>query len=122
MDFVWNRPVLTFYKERIPSEKEPFAVVKAIKLEISKPEKEGAIKGRIHDFFPLMGNLDCISSEEGKNDSYIICWFDDNEEDFNRAFIRLTGLTFPSGLQYVVDPKGKRTYNTTFNAKYGKIE
>ena len=103
MDFEWKRPVLTFYRERAPSEKEPFAVVKASKLEISKPEKEGAINGKIHAFFPLMRNLDCISSEEGKNDRYIICWFDDNEVDFNRAFRRLTGVTFPSGVQYVVD-------------------
>jgi len=122
MDFVWNRPVLTFYQERIPFEKEPFAVVKASKLEISKSEKEGAIKGKIHAFFPLMGNLDCISSGEGKNDSYIICWFDDNEEDFNRAYRRLTGVTFPSGVQYMVDAKGKRTYNAAFNAQHGKIK
>lgn len=122
MDFEWKRPVLTLYIERTPSEKEPFAVVKASKLEISKSEKEGAIEGKICDFFPLMGNLDCISSEEGKSDGYIMCWFDDNEEDFNRAYRRLAGVTFPSGLQYVVDAKGKRTYNTAFNAKFGKIE
>ena len=121
MDFVWKRPVLTFYRERIPIEKEPFAVVKAEKLEISKSEKGGEYKGEIHAFFPLMGNLDCISSAEGKGDSYILCWFDDNEEDFNRAFRRLAGITFPSGVKYVVDTKGKRTYNAAFKAQHGKL-
>ena len=60
MDFVWNKPVLTFYRERIPPEKEPFAVVKAVKLGVTKSEK-GGYWGTLHAFFPLMGNLDCVS-------------------------------------------------------------
>ena len=59
MNFVWYKPVLSFYRERIPREKEPFAVAKALKLEVTKSEKEG-IYGRIHSFFPLMGNLDYL--------------------------------------------------------------
>jgi hypothetical protein len=72
MVYIWNKPVLTFYRERIPREKEPFAVIKALKLTISKSEKEG-YWGTIKSFFPLMGNLDCLSSVEGEKDYYVIC-------------------------------------------------
>jgi hypothetical protein len=41
MDFFWNKPVLTFYRERIPRENEPFAVAKALKLIVKKSEKAG---------------------------------------------------------------------------------
>jgi hypothetical protein len=121
MDFVWNKPVLTFYRERIPREKEPFAVVKALKLEVTKSEREGYL-GKINSFFPLMGNLDCLSSVEGKQDYYVICWFDDKVEDLNKSFRRLAGVTFPSEVTYVIDERGKRTYNARFTAKIGKLE
>jgi len=121
MDYVFKKPVLTFYRERIPRDKEPFAVVKALKLIVSKSVKEG-YNGIINSFFPLMGNLDCLSSVEGKNDHYVICWFDDNVESLNESFRRLTGVTFTSDVQYVVDERGKRTYNTRFIAKSGKLE
>jgi hypothetical protein len=120
MDFVWNKPVLTLYRERIPREKEPFAVVKALKLEITKSQKEG-YKGKINSFFPLMGNLDCLSSVEGKQDQYVICWFDDEVKDLDESFRRLGGVTFTSDVPYVVNEKGKRTYNAQFKAKYGKM-
>ena len=116
MDFVWNKPVLTFYRERIPMEKEPFAVVKALKLEVNRSEKEGYM-GKIDSFFPLMGNLDCLSSVEGKADHYVICWFDDKVENLNESFRRLSGVSFPSDVPYLVDEKGKRTYNARFKAK-----
>jgi hypothetical protein len=121
MDFVWNKPVLTFYRERIPREKEPFAVAKAMKLVVSKSEKED-YQGTIDSFFPLMGNLDCLSSVEGKQDHYVICWFDDKVEDLNESFRRLTGVTFSSDVTYVVDERGNRTYNAEFESKYGKLE
>lgn len=121
MDFVWNKPVLTFYRERIPREKEPFAVAKALKLIISKSEK-GDYWGTINSFFPLMGNLDCLSSVEGKQDYYVICWFDDKVEDLNQSFRRLAGVTFSSEVPYAVDERGKRTYNARFKAKHGKLE
>ena len=121
MDFVWNKPVLTFYRERTEREKEPFAVVKALRLEVSKSEKEGYF-GKISSFFTLMGNLDCISSVEGKQDHYVVCWFDDNIEDINESFRRLTGVTFSSDVAYVIDERGKRTYSAKFKAKYGKLE
>jgi hypothetical protein len=121
MDFVWKKPVLTLYRERIPREKEPFAVVKALKLLVTKSEK-GNYLGTIDSFFPLMGNLDCLSSVEGKNDRYVICWFDDNVESFNESFRRLNGVTFSSEVAYVVDERGKRTYNARFKARLGKLE
>jgi hypothetical protein len=121
MDFVWNKPVLTFYRERIPCENEPFAVVKALKLNVKKSEKAG-YSGIINSFFPLMGNLDCISSVESKQDYYVICWFDDKVEDLNESFRRLTGVTFPYDVPYMVDERGKRTYNARFTAKIGKLE
>lgn len=121
MDFVWNKPVLTFYRERIPREKDPFAVVKALKLTISKSEK-GDYWGTINSFFPLMGNLDCLSSVEGKQDYYVICWFDDEVENLNESFRRLAGVTFSSEVPYVVDERGKRTYDARFKAKHGKLE
>ena len=120
MDFVWNKPVLTFYRERIPREKEPFAVAKALKLAVNKSETVGYL-GIINSFFPLMGNLDCLSSVEGKQDNYVICWFDDKVEDFNESFRRLAGVTFPSEVPYVVDERGKKTYNARFIAKTGKL-
>ena len=120
MDYVWNKPVLTFYRERIPREKEPFAVVKALKLVVKKSEK-GDCWGTITSFFTLMGNLDCISSVEGKNDIYVICWFDDTVESLSESYRRLAGVTFPSEVNYVVDERGKRTYNARFKAKAGKL-
>ena len=121
MDFVWNKPVLTFYRERTPREKEPFAVVKALKLEVTESEKEGYL-GEINAFFPLMGNLDCLSSVEGKQDHYVICWFDDSLEGIDESFRRLVGVTFLSDVSYVVDEKGKRAYTAKFNAKHGKMK
>ena len=121
MDYVLRKPVLTLYRERIPREKDPFAVVKALKLAVSKSEKEG-YNGIINSFFPLMGNLDCLSSVEGKKDIYVICWFDDNVESLNKSYRRLAGVTFTSEVQYVVDERGKRTYDARFKAKMGKLE
>jgi hypothetical protein len=121
MDFVWNKPVLTFYRERFPRENEPFAVVKASKLEVTKSEKEDYL-GKINSFFPLMGNLDCLSSVESKQDHYVICWFDDKIEDIDESVRRLSGVTFSTDVPYVVDERGKRTYNAMFRAKIGKLE
>ena len=121
MNFVWYKPVLCFYMERIPREKEPFAVAKALKLEVTESEKEG-IYGKINSFFPLMGNLDYISSVEGKQDHHVICWFDDTIEDLNESFRRLTGVTFSSKIDNVVDERGKKTYEAKFKALHGKLK
>ena len=120
MDFAWSKPVLTFYRERTPREKEPFVVVKALKLEVAESEEE--CLGEIKAFFPLMGNLDCLSSVEGRQDHYVICWFDDEIENLDESFRRLAGVTFLSDVPYVVDERGKRTYNAKFKAKHGKLK
>lgn len=121
MNYAWNKAVLTFYREKYPPKREPFAVVKTEKLEISRSH-DNLLTGEITGFFPLMGNLDCISSVEGLADKYVICWFDDTVEDMNLAFRRLTGVSFSSDFSFVLDEKGKRTYNAQFKALAGKLE
>ena len=119
--FVWNKPVLTFYRDRREQpEREPFAVVQTRKLTVTRSESN-AIDGEIQDFFGLMGNLDYISSEEGKNDRFIVCWFEEKEDDFNKAFRRLGSVKFPITPKYESDERGKRTYNATFTAQFGKL-
>ena len=123
MDFLCEKPVITFYKERFGKpEREAFAVVKARGLVISKIEGDAIFRCRIEDFFPLMGEIDGLSTKEGKADRYVLCWFDDREDDFGRAFRRLTGVTFPEGIKFVTDGKGKRSYNCSFEAEHGKLE
>ncbi len=79
-------------------------------------------KGNIEDFFPFMGDIDYISSAEGISDRYVLCWLDDREDDFSKAWRRLTGVTFPDGIAFVTNEKGKRTYNATFEAERGELE
>ena len=119
---VWNKPVLTLYRDRRPQpEREPLAVVQAKKLTVITSEKK-TLEGNMEDFFALMGNLDYVSFKGGEIDRYIVCWFDDKEDDFIQAARRLSGVTFPPGMSFKVDERGKRTYNTTFKAEYGKLE
>ena len=120
MEFAWKKPVLTIYKQRRPAEREPFAVVKAKKLNVLK-STDGDLTGSITDFFELMGTVDCLTSKEGAEDRYIVCWFDDNEEDQNLAGRRLTGVTFSSQVECKLDAKDKRTYNGSFKAEHGKL-
>ena len=123
MESVWEKPVITLYRERFGKpEREAFAVVKARRLVISRKERSAKFSCIIEDFFPLMGEIDYISTKEGKADRYVLCWFDDSEDDFSRAFRRLTGATFPEAIRFVTDEKGKRTYNASFEAEHGKLE
>ena len=69
-----------------------------------------------------MGKIDYLTTEEGKADSYVLCWFDDREDVFSKAFRRLTGAAFPEGTKFETDEKGKRTYNASFEAEHGKFE
>jgi hypothetical protein len=69
-----------------------------------------------------MGDFDNISSKIGIADRYVLCWFDDEEDDFNKAWRLLTGVTFPAGINFVTDKKGKKTYNAAFKAEHGKLE
>jgi hypothetical protein len=116
-------PVITFYKERFGNpEQEAFAVVKARRLVISRKENAANFLCDIKDFFPLMGEIDYLSTKEGKDDRYVLCWFDDSKDDFVKAFRRLTGATFSEGIKFVTDKKGKRTYNASFEAEHGKLK
>jgi hypothetical protein len=122
MDFVYRKPVLTFYRERHDKpEREAFAVAKAKKLAVLKSENSN-LSGMIEDFFPLMGDVDCISSAEGRVDQYVVCWFDDAETDLDKSFRRLTGVTFSSGLSCKTNEKGKKTYNAAFKAVHGLLK
>jgi len=120
---IWEKPVITFYLERLGKpEREAFLVVKTRRLTISKNEGSSKISCTLEDFFPLMGDIDYISSKKGKTDRYVLCWFDDRYDDFGEAFRRLTGVTFPEGIKCVTDEKGKMSCNADFEAKHGKLE
>lgn len=117
VEFIWDKPVLSLYRENNERpETEAFAVVKAKKFTVSENET-GTLNGNINDFFCLMGDVDQIVSAN----KYVVCWFDDEVDDFYEAFRRLSGVTFPSGVSYVMDKRNKRTYNTVFQAKHGKL-
>jgi hypothetical protein len=123
LDFIWEKPVIVFYRERLKKpEIKAFAVVKAKKLVISKVEESAEFRGSIVDFFPLMGDIDYISSAKGKSDTYVLCWLDDKEDDFNKAWRRLNGVTFSQGINFITDKRGKRTYNADFKAKHAKLK
>jgi len=68
-------------------------VVKVAKLEIKEGE-DGKIGGQIRGFFPLMGDVGCLFSEEGMADHYVLCWFDDAEDDFRKFWRRLSDVSF----------------------------
>lgn len=117
VEFIWDKPVLSLYRENNERpETEAFAVVKAKKFTVLENET-GTLNGNINDFFCLMGDVDQIVSAN----KYVVCWFDDEVDDFYEAFRRLSGVTFPSGVSYVMDKRNKRTYNTVFQAKHGKL-
>jgi hypothetical protein len=123
LKFVWEKPVITFYRERFGNpEREAFVAVKAQKFVVSKEEEDAKFKCTLKDFFPIMGALDIVSTKEGKADRYVLCWFDDTVADFGKAFRRLTGVTFPEGIKCVTLEKGKISCNADFEAKHGKLE
>ncbi len=121
-EFVWNKPVVCIFKQRdIHPEIDPFVVVKARKITITK-SKTGQLDGKLQDFFTLMGDADYLSTTEGIADHYIMCWFDDTEPDMTKDLRRLRGVTFVPKVTYVLNEGGKRTYNATFKAEQGKLK
>jgi len=123
LQLVWEKPVITVYRERFGKpEREAFVALKARKLVVSRKEEGDKFNCILEDFFPIMGEIDPVFTKEGKADRYVLCWFDDQEDDFGKAFRRLTGVTFQEGSRCVTDEKGKRTYNANFEAKHGKLE
>ena len=121
MNYIWKKAVLTFYREKYPRENEPFAVVKSAKLTIQQSSKNKLV-GTIEDFFPLMGNLDCLSSKDGIAEKYVLCWFDDSIENIKLSFRRITGVTFIAPLSFILDKKGKKSFSAKFKAISGKFE
>jgi hypothetical protein len=118
----WEKPVLIFYRERFDKpERRAFTVVKSKELIIQKT-MDDKYSGEIVDFFPLMGDLDYISTEEGMKNTYVVCWFDDEIEDSDESWRRMIGVTFPTGISYEKNEKGKKTYQARFKAKRGKLE
>ncbi|MFB3888568.1 MAG: hypothetical protein ACE14S_03690 [Candidatus Bathyarchaeia archaeon] len=121
-EFSWNKPVICIFKERSPDyEIDPFAVVKAKAISISK-SADGKFAGNIKDFFTLMGDADYLSTAEGAADHYVMCWFDDTEPDMTKDLRRLRGVTFSPKVTYALNETGKRTYNAAFKAEQAKLK
>jgi len=120
-ELVWKKPVICIFKERDEPEIDPFVVVKAKEVSISK-SKDGKLAGSIRDFFTLMGDADYLSSPKGMVDHYVLCWFDDTEPDIRKDLRRLKGVTLTSKVAYVLNEGCKRTYNATFKAEHGKLK
>jgi len=112
---------LTIYRERRPPETEPLAVVQTNKLVVTTSEKK-TLEGNIEDFFVLKGNFDYVSFKGGESDRYVVCWFDDKVERFHPSGKAIGRCNISPGMQFKVDERGKRTYNTTFKAEFGKLE
>jgi hypothetical protein len=121
-EFVWNKPVLCIFKERnVNPEVDPFVVVKAKKLTVTK-NADDKFSGVIMDFFTLMGDADYLASKEGAADHYVMCWFDDTEMDTTKDLRRLRGVALNGKVTCVVNEHGKRTYNAAFNAVHAKLK
>jgi hypothetical protein len=121
-ELIWNKPVLCFFKERnVNPEVDPFVVVKAKKLTMTKVA-DAKYSGNIMDFFTLMGDADYLTTEEGLVDRYVICWFDDTEPDMTKDLRRMRGVSFKAKATCVINDSGKRTYNATFNAEHAKLK
>jgi hypothetical protein len=122
-EHIWKKPVICIFKERdVNPEVDPFVVVKAKTISLTQG-KDKKFSGKLEDFFTLMGDTDYLSSEEGKKDHYVMCWFDDTEPDMTKDLRRLRGVTFNKDVVCAENDKtGKRTYNGTFKAEYGKIK
>lgn len=102
-------------------ESDPIVVIKARQLTVTA---DGGSKysGVIKDFFTLMGDADYLSSDEGKTDHYVMCWFDDTQSDMTHDLRRLRGVRFSGSVTCSVSEKThKRTYNAVFNAEQAKL-
>ena len=116
----WKKPTISIFNEKSDKqENEPFVVIKAQKISLQEIERD-RYSGEIIDFFIIMGDIDYINSDKGIRDNYVLCWFDDNIDDFSESFRKLTGVTFLSAPSYS-ESKGKRIYRSSFEASYGLI-
>ena len=121
-EFIWNKPVVCIFKERdVNPEIDPFVVVKAKKLTLSRSDNSKVI-GSLVDFFTLMGDADYLMSPEGAVDHYVMCWFDDTEPDMTKDLRRLRGVTLKGKVNCALNATGKRTYNAAFKAEHAKLK
>src|SRR5208283_1789830 len=121
-EFVWNKPVVCIFKERdVNPEIDPFVVVKAKKIIISRSE-DSQVVGSLVDFFTLMGDADYLVSPEGAVDHYVMCWFDDTEPDMTKDLRRLKGVTLKGKVTCALNAADKRTYNASFQAEHAKLK
>jgi hypothetical protein len=122
MQSVWKKPVICIFRERsINPESDPIVVIKARQLTVTT-ENNSKYFGTINDFFTLMGDTDQLTTEEGKTDHYVMCWFDDTEPDMTQDLRRLRGVHFNTNITCNINEKTqKRTYNATFNAEQAKL-
>jgi hypothetical protein len=120
-ELVYNKPVVCIFKERdVNPEVEPFVVVKAKKITVNKTQ-DSKFSCKIQDFFTLMGDADYLSSKEGADDHYVMCWFDDTQPDMTKDLRRLRGVTLKDKANMSFTDSGKRTYNAMFEAKQAKL-
>ncbi len=121
---VWKKPVICIFKERSADDwqSDPFVVVKAKQVSVTAADNS-KFSGVIEDCFTLMGDMDYISSPEGKADHYVMCWFDDTEPDMTKDLRRLRGVRFNGQIKQSESNKThKRTYNATFSAEQAKLK
>ena len=121
-EFVWDKPVVCIFKERdVNPEIDPFVVVKAKKIMLSRSDNS-KVTGSIVDFFTLMGDADYLLSREGAVDHHVMCWFDDTEPDMTKDLRRLRGVTLKGKVTCALNESGKRTYNAAFKAEHAKLK
>jgi hypothetical protein len=123
-EFVWKKPVICIFKERVAGDwqSDPFVVIRATQVTVTQGENP-KFSGKIQDFFTLMGDVDYISSPEGKADQYVLCWFDDAEPDMTKDLRRLRSVHFNGEVTHTEAPKThKRTYNASFTAEQAKLK
>lgn len=120
-EIIYNKPVVCIFKERdLHPEVDPFVVVKAKKIRLNKT-KDSKYDCEMQDFFTLMGDADYLSSKEGADDHFVMCWFDDTQPDMNHDLRRLRGVTLKGTAKISFTDSGKRTYNAAFEAKQAKL-
>jgi hypothetical protein len=120
-ELTWKKPVVCIFKERGKSEwqSDPFVVVKAKQVTVS--ETASKFSGKVEDFFTLMGDVDYLSTAEGKGDHYVMCWFDDSQPDM-KDLRRLRGVRFNGEVSCEFNEQThKRTYNAVFDADQAKL-
>ena len=115
-ELVWKKPVVCIFKERdVDPEIDPFVVVKAKKIVLSRQGAEG-VTGRLQDFFTLMGDADYLSSAEGAADHYVMCWFDDAESDMTRDLRRLRGVALQGKVTFVSQRRRQKNIQRCFQS------